>query len=264
MPLDLSGLVICVTGAGRGIGEATRLKLTSLGASVVATDISFPNSLGDTDQSGLELEHDVTSPESWACVRQEIENRFGRLDALVNNAGIPLTGNLEGIALADWRRVQAVNVDGVLLGMQALLPLLRNGKARPGGASVVNISSVGGLRGVAFNAAYATSKGAVKLLTKSAALEFAYLGYPIRVNSVHPGGVETPLMDEIHDRLAELGKSSNPAKHSVNGYALGRLGKPNEIAEAIAFLCSSSSSLMTGAELVVDGARGVSSAITMS
>jgi NAD(P)-dependent dehydrogenase (short-subunit alcohol dehydrogenase family) len=251
---DLKDAVALVTGAGGGIGEAVCTALRETGARVIATDlISAP----DHANAATWLEHDVTSARDWERVIEEIQARFGRLDCLVNNAGISLVAGIADTSIKQWRRVQSVNVESALLGMQAALPLLReSGKTRAGGSSVVNFSSVAGLRGAPFNAAYCASKGAVKLLSKCAALEFAALGYPIRVNSIHPGGVETAMMDSIMARYVEVGfaPSIEAAKAAVNAlHPLGRMAQPAEIAAGAVFLCSSQSSFMTGSELVMDG-----------
>ena len=181
---NLSGDVVLVTGASGGIGTAVSAALTEAGATVIGTDLRA--------QSEVQA-HDVTGAQDWARIAEYVRARHGRLACLVNNAGHALTASIEATSLEAWRRVQSVNVESILLGLQAMLPLLRAGaQGRAGGASVVNLSSVGGLRGAPFSAAYCASKAAVVMLSKSAALEFATLGYDIRVNTVHPGGVETP------------------------------------------------------------------------
>ena len=152
------------------------------------------------------MQHDVTSEADWQALAALIGERYGRLDALVNNAGISIVTKFDETPLSQFHHVNAVNVDSIIIGTQVLLPLLlAGGKARPGGASVVNFSSVGGLRGAPFNAAYCTSKAAVKMLSKCLGAEFAALGYNIRVNSVHPGGVDTPMLGSIMDRYVEMG-----------------------------------------------------------
>jgi len=255
MSAALNGRVICVTGAARGIGLAIVRKLHEEGATVIATDVGIPADAADYSAAMLAL--DVTSEESWRAAEREIRERFGTLSGLVNNAGISQTAALEETSLEAWRRVYAVNVDGVMLGMRTMLPLLREGSAvLKGGATIVNMSSVGGLRGSALNIAYTSSKGAVTLMTRSAAIEFATLGYGVRVNSVHPGGIGTDMIDTIYDRYVELGRVASreeAAKASQARYPLGRLGTPSEIAEAVAFLSSGASSFMTGSQMVVDG-----------
>ncbi len=247
----LDGAVALVTGAGGGIGGATVAAMIEAGAEVVATDIQIPS--GGT----LNLAQDVTDEAGWAALVETIRQRWGRLDCLVNNAGIATITTIEENSLAVWRRQMAVNVDSMLLSCKAMLPLLREaGKTRAGGASVVNLSSVGGIGGAPFMAAYCTSKGAVRLFSKSAALEFAALRYNIRVNSVHPGGIQTGMMDEIIAAYVKLGVASDvaTARAAVDAqHPLGRWGKPEEIAGGIVYLCSPAASFMTGSELVIDG-----------
>ncbi len=237
-----------LTGAGGGIGNATRTALEEAGADVVATDLK--------ESVGVAA-HDVTSADNWARIAADVRERFGRLDCLVNNAGYSIVESIEATGIDVWRRVQAINVESVLLGLQATLPLLREASGRrQGGASVVNLSSVGGIRAAPFNAAYCAAKAAVAMFTKTAALEFATLGYGIRVNSVHPGGIETGMMGSIMQRYVDLGASpSLAAARAVTEtrHPMKRLGEPQEIASGIVYLCSPASSFMTGAEMVIDG-----------
>lgn len=254
MTIALEGLVVAVTGAAGGIGTEICRALKAAGATVIATDIHDDGSHVPADSY---LKHDVTSAEDWATLARHIEADHGRLDALVNNAGISVVATIENTTIEQWRRVNAVNVESIVLSAQALLPLLKEGgKARDSGAAIVNLSSIGGQRGAALNAAYCASKGAVKILTKSMAAEFALLGYNIRANSVHPGGVETPMLMSIIDEYVALGAVPNAdvAKDAVIAdHPLGRLARPEEIAGAIVFLCSDAASFVTGAEYNVDG-----------
>jgi NAD(P)-dependent dehydrogenase (short-subunit alcohol dehydrogenase family) len=247
----LEGSVALVTGAGGGIGNATVEALLAAGAEVIATDIRAPSS------GTLNRAQDVTDEAGWAALADTIRERWGRLDCLVNNAGIATISTIEENSLADWRRQMSVNVDSMLLSCKAMLPLLReSGRIRAGGASVVNLSSVGGIGGAPFMAAYCTSKGAVRLFSKSAALEFAALKYNIRVNSVHPGGIQTAMMEEIIDAYVRLGAAPDyeTARAGVDRqHPLGRWGRPEEIASGIVYLCSPGASFMTGSELVIDG-----------
>ncbi|MFN3553033.1 MAG: SDR family NAD(P)-dependent oxidoreductase, partial [Novosphingobium meiothermophilum] len=203
MTIALDNVVALVTGAGGGIGRELVKALKAARATVIATDLAAEAEIEGADHY---LRHDVTSEADWQAVAALIGEKYGRLDALVNNAGYSIVTKFEETPLADFHRVNAINVDSVIIGTQVLLPLLKEGgKARPGGASVVNFSSVGGLRGAAFNAAYCTSKAAVKMLSKCLGAEFAALGYNIRVNSVHPGGIDTAMLNSIMDRYVELG-----------------------------------------------------------
>lgn len=253
--LRLDGTVALVTGASGALGRAIVAAMMASGARVIGTDI-----VDVPPDSGVDawMRHDVTSQQEWARVITDVRHRFGRLDCLVNNAGISLVQKIADTTLEQWRRVSSVNVESILLSLQACLPLLaESGAQRQGGAAVVNSSSAAGLRGVALNAAYCASKGAVSLLTKSAAKEFAALSYPIRVNSIHPAGVDSHMMGSIFARYVELGFApSLQAAREANDSAhpLRRMARPEEIAGGVVFLCSPAASYMTGSELVIDGA----------
>ena len=256
MTVSLTGTIALVTGAGGGIGGATCAALLEAGAHVIATDLaSTPASRRPQGAEWLDL--DVTDEDNWSSVVAAVERTHGHLDILVNNAGISVVEPIEGSTLASWRRVMAVNVDGVYLGVRSCLPLLRKaGERRRGGASIVNLSSNAGLIGAPLNVAYCTSKGAVRLMTKALAMEFSALGYKIRVNSVHPGGIDTGMLESIFQRVHELGMApSAQAAYdaSVAAHPIGRMGKPEEIAAGIRFLASDESSNMHGSELVMDG-----------
>ncbi|MFA7440223.1 MAG: SDR family oxidoreductase [Sphingomonadaceae bacterium] len=251
---NLEGTISLVSGATGGIGRATCLALQEAGSTVIATD------LADTaDVPGATAYHrlDVTDEAAWTTMVDHIEATYGRLDILINNAGISVTNSIADTTLAEFRRCMAINVEGVFLGTRAAQDLLaRCGKDRKGGSSVVNLSSVGGLRGAALMAIYCTSKGAVKLFSKSAGVEYAMLGLPIRVNSIHPGGIDTDMMDTIYARYVAEGifPDEATARATVSaGHAMGRMGTPEEVAAGIVYLCTPAASFMTGSELVVDG-----------
>lgn len=254
MTIALPDTVAVVTGAGGGIGRAVVKALADAGATVIATDMA---PAAEIPGAAHYVQHDVTSEADWRRLETLVRERHGRLDVLVNNAGISIVGKLEETPLAEWHRVNAVNVDAVVIGTQVLLDLLKaGGRARPGGASIVNFSSVGGLRGAAFNAAYCTSKAAVKMLTKCMGAEFAALGYNIRANSVHPGGVETGMMLGIMERYVELGAvpSAEVARAGVEQrHPLGRLGRPDEMGGIVVYLASEASSFATCGEFAIDG-----------
>jgi NAD(P)-dependent dehydrogenase (short-subunit alcohol dehydrogenase family) len=249
----LEGSVVLVTGARGAIGRATCDNLLKAGAHVIGTNISgIPNGL-----QNIWMRHDVTSEADWRNVLNWIRDHFGRLDCIVNSAGICPIQPIPEISLEAWRRVFAVNLEGILLGIQTSLPLLcQSGNARIGGSSIVNLASTAGLIGVPFATAYCASKGAVTLLTKAAAKEFGALSYPIRINSVHPWSVESAMMDANFARFVEVGVASSiemaRAKLAERN-PMGRLAHAEEIAGGIAFLCSPASAYMTGAELVMDG-----------
>jgi NAD(P)-dependent dehydrogenase (short-subunit alcohol dehydrogenase family) len=254
MTIELKGVVSVVTGAAGGIGRAVVQAMKDAGATVIATDLSdAAPGIGEDHY----LRHDVTNPADWDAVAALAKAEYGRLDALVNLAAISIVTKFEDTSLAEFHRVNAINVDSVIIGTQALLPLLREGgKARKSGASIVNFSSVGGLRGAAFNAAYCTSKAAVKMLSKCLGAEFAALGYNIRCNSVHPGGIDTGMLGSIIDRYVELGAvpSREIAEQAiVANHPIGRMGRPDEMGGGVVYLCSDAASFVTCSEFVMDG-----------
>lgn len=254
MTIALDNVVAVVTGAAGGIGREAVRAMKAANASVIATDMrDDPGDIGADHY----LRHDVTSEADWQAVATLVEAKYGRLDALVNVAAISIVASIENTSLAEFHRVNAINVDSIIIGVQTLLPLLREGgKARAGGASIVNFSSVGGMRGAAFNAAYCTSKAAVKMLSKCMGIEFAALGYNIRCNSVHPGGIDTPMLASIMDTYVELGAvpSREVAMQAVvANHPIGRLGRPEEMAGGVVYLCSDAASFVTASEFVMDG-----------
>lgn len=254
MTIALDNVVAVVTGAAGGIGRELVKALKAANATVIATDLAPHAQIEGADHY---LRHDVTSEADWQAVAALVQDKYGRLDALVNNAGYSIVTKFEETPLADFHRVNAINVDSIIIGTQILLPLLKEGgKARSGGASVVNFSSVGGLRGAAFNAAYCTSKAAVKMLSKCLGAEFAALGYNIRVNSVHPGGIDTGMLNSIMDRYVELGAVPSrevAVQGIVANHPIGRMGRPEEMGGGVVYLCSDAASFVTCAEFVMDG-----------
>jgi NAD(P)-dependent dehydrogenase (short-subunit alcohol dehydrogenase family) len=234
----LQGRIVLVTGAAGTLGAAISAAIAAQAGTAIRTDLA--------GRPGIDLPLDVTDEAAWTAAMVEIEHRHGKLDGLVNNAGIATLGDIEQTSLVDWRRVQAVNVDGVFLGCKHAMPLL----ARSEAASIVNLSSVSGLVGGANLAAYNASKGAVRLLSKSVALSGARKRPPVRCNSLHPAFVEGDMTDAI------TAASRNPARAREKMSAsipLGRMAKPAEVAAAVVWLLSDASSFVTGSELVVDG-----------
>lgn len=252
--IGLDNVVAVVTGAAGGIGRELVKALKAANATVIATDLAAEAQIEGADHY---LKHDVTSEADWRAVAALVQDKYGRLDALVNNAGYSIVTKFEETPLSDFHRVNAINVDSIIIGTQVMLPLLKEGgKARSGGASVVNFSSVGGLRGAAFNAAYCTSKAAVKMLSKCLGAEFAALGYNIRVNSVHPGGIDTGMLNSIMDRYVELGAVPSrevAVQGIVANHPIGRMGRPEEMGGGVVYLCSDAASFVTCAEFVMDG-----------
>jgi NAD(P)-dependent dehydrogenase (short-subunit alcohol dehydrogenase family) len=245
---QLDGRVGIITGAASGIGAATARVLAREGAKLLLTDLDDAAGLALAEATGgVYLHHDVTDEAAWPEVVATAEKRFGRLDILVANAGIAISGPLIDMSLTDWRRLMAVNVDGVFLSVKYCIPAMRRGGR---GGSIVMLSSVAGLRGSAGLACYSASKGAVRLFAKSVALECAQANDGIRVNSVHPGIIATPIWGTI-SRGANTPLS--PEQIAASTVPLGKAGQAEEIANGILFLASDQSSHMTGSELVIDG-----------
>ena len=241
--------VALVTGGSRGIGRAIVDRFLSEGASVMIADLDTPEAWDAAcvpTASTAYVQLDVGDEPQWSQTVAAVHARFGRLDILVANAGVGGHGRVQDVTLAQWHRTMRVNVDGVFLATRFCTSLLaESGKDWPGGASIINMSSIMGLVGLAHVPEYNASKGAVRLFSKSTALGFAADKLPIRVNSVHPGFVETPqLMSRSDEAAIDFYRASTP---------LGRLAQPSEIAAAVAFLASDDASYMTGSELIVDG-----------
>lgn len=243
----VEGKVAIVTGAASGIGAASARALAKEGARLVLTDLVEEPGRALADEIGahaLFVKHDVTSEDDWRGVVAAAREAFGRIDVLVNNAGIGGGAPLFEMTLETWRSFIAVNLDGVFLGLRHVCPVM----AETGGGSAINLASILGKVGQPGATAYCASKGGVTLLTKSAALELAPLG--IRVNSVHPGYIETPMVSKA---LIEAENGNELRVALIAAHALGRLGQADEIAKGIVFLASDESSFMTGSELVIDG-----------
>lgn len=236
----LSNKIAIVTGASSGIGAACANRFLIEGASVVATDI-VPLSHCD---SFLQLQHDAGSEGDWINVITQTLDRFGRLDILVNNAGVSVKSPvpIAETELTDWRRVMDTNLDGVFLGTKHAM------KAMAGqGGAIVNIGSVHSFVAIPNVAAYCASKGAVLMLTKTAALEGAEMVPPVRVNSVHPGYVDTPLVSR---RLSQFPERKAAIETAT---PLGRLARPEEIAAMVLNLVTDEASYITGSAVSVDG-----------
>ncbi|MEN2979696.1 glucose 1-dehydrogenase [Tistrella bauzanensis] len=249
----LEGKVVLITGAAGGLGQAMAHLFAAEGATLVLTDLgqdrldALKAALSSSGYDRvLVMEQDVTDEALWEEVIDKTVAGFGRLDVLVNNAGIGYMADLEETSLAEWKRVHAINSEGPFLGTRKAIKVMK----LTGGGSIVNISSIAGLIGAVNLAAYCSSKGAVRLFTKAAALHCARRGYNIRVNSVHPSFTETPMVRDM------ITSARNPDKMEAalaTAAPMGRMGRPEEVAYAVLYLASDESSFVTGTELAVDG-----------
>jgi 3(or 17)beta-hydroxysteroid dehydrogenase len=233
MPGRIEDKVAIVTGAASGIGRACALRFAHEGARVVLCDVAGAagrDAAAAIGGAALFVHHDVSDETSWREAIAETLERHGRLDVLVNNAGVLVAADVETTTVEDWRRVHDVNALGVLLGCKHAIPAMRRG----GGGSIVNLSSAAALVGTPPFAAYSASKGAVRALTKTVAAHCRAKGDAIRCNSVHPGGVDTPMVRALTSETA--------------GY-----GSPEDIAALVLYLASDESRYMNGAELAIDG-----------
>ena len=264
MTRRVEGKVALVTGAANGIGRSAALVLAREGAKIVATDLQDEKGAGllrELRASGCECEyyhHDVTREEDWQSIVAQTRARFGRLDILVNNAGIGLSGPVVDMAFADWKRQVAVNLDGVFLGVKHSLPLMRAG----GGGSIINVSSIAGIKASPNVSGYCATKGGVRLFTKSVALECAAAKDGVRVNSLHPGITETAIWDTLIGTVEDGsngGRERGPTldKLTERAVPLGYKAAPEDIANGILWLASDESRYVTGTELVIDGGRSI-------
>ncbi|GHF05807.1 3-alpha-hydroxysteroid dehydrogenase [Amycolatopsis deserti] len=238
----LDGKAALITGAARGQGAAAARRFTQEGAKVMVADVADDDGKALAEEIGAVYQHlDVSREDDWAAAVQRAEDEFGGLTVLVNNAGILHFSELAHTSLADYERVIGINQIGAFLGMRSVVEPM----TRAGGGSIINVSSVEGLAGMPFLVAYTASKFAIRGMTKVAALELGSKG--IRVNSVHPGMIDTKMVSDAAGG-AEIDTSWVGKK-----VALGRVGKPEEIAHLAVFLASDESSYCTGAEFVADG-----------
>ena len=254
----LDGKIAIVTGAAAGIGRGIAELFAAEGAALAMTDID--EAQGRQTAAGLQkahgnkiqfIPHDVASEEGWRAVIDTVLARFGRLDILVNNAGIQISRPLEEISLQEWRKVFQVNAEGPFLGTRMAIATMKT----TGGGSIVNVSSTFAMVADGLNAHYCASKAAVCNFTKAAALYCADCAYGIRVNSVHPGVIRTPMVErEIADVTAARGLASDKSVREewARLCPLG-LGEPKDIAYGVVYLASDESRYVTGAELVIDG-----------
>jgi NAD(P)-dependent dehydrogenase (short-subunit alcohol dehydrogenase family) len=248
----VAGKVALVTGGAMGIGRACAELLSAEGASLVITDREVAEGQGVVDclaalgRRALFVEHDVSREDRWQHAINVCVSTYGRLDILVNNAGIGSFGDVEHTTIEDWHAQLSVNLDGVFLGIKHAIPAMRIG----GAGSIINLSSIEGLVGDPALAAYNASKGAVRLLSKSAALYCAKARTNIRVNSVHPGYIWTHM---VRAGVESSGHADEMRRDLEARHPIGRLGRPNDVAYGVLYLASDESAFVTGSELVIDG-----------
>ncbi len=238
----VEGKIAVVTGGAMGLGQVQAELLSREGATVIVTDVAEADGkevVAGLDRPGLFVRQDVADEQGWDELERLIEDRFGRLDILVNNAAIMLPGSIEDLSFSDWRKVQSVNADGVFLGCRMAVRMMRQN-----GGSIINIASVASHVGEPYAAAYSGSKGSVRALSKSIAVHCLKQEYGIRCNSVHPGSMDTPMVRKLRENLGLPGQSPDA-------------GDPMQVAYAVLYLASDESALVTGAELLVDNGRTV-------
>lgn len=249
--------IVIVTGASLGLGAASARMLAREGAAVVLADIkdeegqALRREIELTGAQALYLHHDVSSEESWQTLMERTVARFGRVDVLVNNAGVAASAAPEEQTLQQWRWLMSINLDGVFLGTKHALLTMKAYPPQQGG-SIVNLSSIEGLVGDPHLGAYNASKGGVRLYTKSVALYCARAGLDIRVNSIHPGYIWTPMV-EGYLRAQGDGDLGARRREIAALHPVGRIGEPDDIAYGVVYLASNESKFVTGAELVIDG-----------
>ena len=243
----VSGKIALVTGGGSGLGAADCAALAREGATIVVTDVALASAQQVADRIGngaIALALDVADEANWLAVIAEVDRRFGRLDILVNNAGIVQMADCEDVTLDQFRRVNAVMSEGVFLGCKHALPLLK----RADNASIINMSSTGALLGYPIFFAYSAAKGAVRSMTKSIAVMCQMKNYRIRCNSVHPGAIETPMVQEAEGRVGQVEAVADGV------LPFGAKGSPDDVANMVLYLASDESRFVTGAEFVIDNA----------
>jgi len=246
--MRLENKVALISGGARGMGAVEAKLFAEEGAKVIIGDMleeegrKVEAKINEAGGECVFVSLDVSSEEAWQNAVNEAVSRYGKLDILVNNAGIYRAHNVEETTSDEWDQVMDINAKGVFLGTKHAIPAMRDA----GGGSIVNISSVAGLVGSRATSAYNASKGAVRLLTKSTAIQYAADG--IRANSVHPGTIETPMTEGF---LAD----PSMRQDRMDRTPIGRLGKPEDVAYGALFLASEEASFMTGSELVIDGGR---------
>jgi NAD(P)-dependent dehydrogenase (short-subunit alcohol dehydrogenase family) len=255
--------VALISGSGQGIGARTAEVLAEAGATVVVSDINVENGeliatkIRASGHQAAFQRLDVRQESEWKETMERICSEFGGLDVMVNNAGVQLIRPVAVLTLEEWRWITSINLDGVFLGTKYAIQAMTEGSGKQTkGGSIINLSSVAGITGMAFQSAYNMTKGGVRLFTKSVALECGVLQNGVRVNSVHPGTIETPMANEGIEQFSALGFGANAEEGrqlAIKMHPIGRLGNADDVAKAILYLASDDSSFVTGAELIVDG-----------
>lgn len=257
----VTGKVVLVTGGARGLGAEIAQTLASAGARVVVSDVLLAEAertaacIRSAGGEALAMAHDVTVEAQWELVVQATVAAFGGLDVLVNNAGIEKVALITEASVDDFRLMQEINVTGVFLGLKHAARAMRPGGAAGTGGSIINLSSVAGLVGSPALSGYCSSKGAVRLLSKAAAVEFASLGYGIRVNSLHPSIIKTEMGVNVVHGLVAVGLAPDDGSADTYVESMHPLGygQPQDVSSAVLFLASEASRWTTGSEVVLDG-----------
>ncbi|XSG81512.1 MAG: glucose 1-dehydrogenase [Methyloligella sp. ZOD6] len=246
----VEGKVVLVTGAALGLGKAMAELMAREGAKVVLTDIKDEEGKATAEgiSDALYLHHDVAKEDEWEAVVAKTVEQFGRLDCLINNAGVAMEGAPEETTLEKWRWLMSINLDGVFLGTKHAIRAMK--KNDPKGGSIINLSSIEGIIGDSMLSTYNASKGGVRLHTKAVALYCAKNGLNIRVNSIHPGYIWTPMVEKL---MAETVGVEEGRKQLAALHPIGHVGEPNDIAYGVLYLASDEAKFITGAELVIDG-----------
>ncbi len=244
--------VAIVTGAASGLGFAAAQKLMDEGAKVLLTDIneevinSMPERLSNYSETQFHTAvHDVANEESWINIIENAENHFGKINILVNSAGISLGADVVSTDFEIWKKVHQVNLDSVFLGCKYAVPIM----SKSGQGSIINLSSISGIVAGWNTAAYNSSKAGVRLLSKSVALYCAKKGYDVRCNSVHPAFVDTPILDPLKQAFGE----ENAVAKLSRQIPMNKIGDTDDVSYAILYLASDESKFMTGTEIVLDG-----------
>lgn len=259
----LDGKVALISGAARGIGAETARKMAQAGAAVVIGDVledrarQTAKEIAEAGGKSMFVPLDVTAEAPWAAAVAAAQKQFGGLDLLVNNAGMFLGKDFMEASMDEWQRLVAINLTGVYLGTKVCAPALaERGEKSKQGSAIVNLASVAGLVGSQLDPLYSMTKGGVTLFTKSTALAFGRRGWKIRVNSIHPGVIETDMGAQTFATRAKLSGTNDvegARSTAMKQHPIGRLGQPEDIALGIVFLASDDSGFMTGSGMVVDG-----------